>query len=171
MKYLNEDRLGEYLKSIYPNLEFIHDKIVPNSGIRNRPDFRNDDIMLIVEFDGYQHYTTASVILTDLIKDTVYTNMGYKIVRIPYFVQLSRIIILNLFNVDINFDQIYPHGFHDRNAILPADYCELGIDKFKLELIKFNYITGDIIKSLRMKCKCSEDDRLILPRSLTYLLN
>lgn len=53
MTYLTESKLTAELKIIYPELEFIHDKIVPNSGIINRPDFSNDELKLIIEFDGY----------------------------------------------------------------------------------------------------------------------
>lgn len=63
--YLNEKLLEIYLKYIFYNHEIIHNKVVPDSGIKNRPDFRIDSLKLIVEFDGYMHYNCTKTILKD----------------------------------------------------------------------------------------------------------
>ena len=60
--YLTESKLSNLLKEIYPSEEFEHDKKVPNSDINLRPDYRSDELKLIVEFDGYRHYSVSSVI-------------------------------------------------------------------------------------------------------------
>lgn len=52
---------------------------------RKRPDNRNDDLMLIVEFDGLQHNTDPERIMTDRKNTEIYSNLEYKVVRIPYF--------------------------------------------------------------------------------------
>ena len=49
--WLNEEVLGKYLEEIYPEYVFVHDKMVPDSGMKNRPDYRCDELNLIVEFD------------------------------------------------------------------------------------------------------------------------
>lgn len=167
--YLIESRLGEFLKKLYPNHEFIHDKIVPNLGINNRPDYRNDELKLIVEFDGYQHYTSSSYILTDQKKDEIYSGAGYRIIRIPYFVQLSTDVIQNLFEIDFIINQVYPHGFIDKKAILPADFCELGIHRFKSDLERFSFIKQEIIQSLNAKVAELITLRLVFPPSLDYI--
>lgn len=69
--YLTEDNLSEILKVIYPGIEWIRNKTVPDSGLRNRPDFRNDELMLIVEFDGDKHYNSFKTQQRDIIKDRV----------------------------------------------------------------------------------------------------
>jgi len=124
--YLTEEKLGLFLTKLYPNNNFIHNKKVPNSNILNRPDFRCDELMIIVEFDGYQHFTIAKNITIDRMKDEVYSKMGYKIIRIPYFIQLSTTNIKYFFNLDYEYNQTYLNGFIDSKAILPADFCELG---------------------------------------------
>ena len=43
-----------------------------------------------------------------------------KIIRVPYFVQLSSDVIKQLFGIDIDYKQIFPHGFIvDKNEVLP----------------------------------------------------
>lgn len=162
--YLTEDSLYHYLLSIFPDNEIVRNKTVPNTGIKNRPDFRIQELKILVEFDGYQHYTKNNIILTDYKKDNIYTNAGYSIIRIPYFIQLCNNTQLFLFG---KFKPVpyYPHGFIDENCIMPADFCELGLSRFINDLEKFNYIKDEIIKSF--------DDKNInevLPPSLQKVL-
>jgi len=49
-------------------------------------------------------------------------------------------------NVFLNINT--PHGFIDKKAILPTDYCSLGVDRFKRDLKYFSIISQDILKSL-----------------------
>lgn len=165
-EYLTEKSLGVFLKQLYPKHQFINNKVVPKSGLKNRPDFRNEKLKLIVEFDGYRHYSFAKSILIDREKDKTYSQLGYKIVRIPYFVQLSTGIIKLLFDKKLKIGQNYPHGFIDRKAMLPADFCELGIERFKKDLIFFSIIKDDIKLSLENKIKELGNKDLVLPRSL-----
>jgi very-short-patch-repair endonuclease len=150
--FLTESRLEDKLKIIFPNYEFIRDKIIPNSGLRYRPDFRCDELKLIVEFDGPQHYTSARNCLLDIQKDLLYSNLGYRVVRIPNFIQLDTETIKILFDKDIDMELEFPHGFISKNVIPPADYCELGIERFLKEVKKFGpKIQEDISKSLKAK--------------------
>ena len=168
--YLTEKALGEYLTQIFPNHEFIRDKTVPDSKIRNRPDYRNDELMLIVEFDGYRHYSNPDNILVDEHKDDVYEGMGYKIIRIPYFIQMSTDIVKLLFNKNVKIEQIYPHGFIDSKAMLPAFFCELGVTRFKNDLKKFDIVREDIISSLTDKNENNKHINYVLPPSLHNIL-
>lgn len=170
MNYLTEAHLGIELTKIFPNYEFIHNKHVPNSNIKNRPDYRCEELKLIIEFDGYMHYNNAIKIKTEQYKNIIYENMGYSIIRIPYFIQLSSIVIHKLFNINYEYNQLYPHGFIDEKALLPADFCELGILKFIDDLNKFNYVYDDIINSLNQKLNAIGDIDYILPPSIQYLL-
>lgn len=168
--WLNEEKLGEALEIIFPDETFVHDKAVPNSGTRKRPDFRCDNLKLIVEFDGTQHYTDVKWCYDDKEKDDTYTKMGYTIVRIPYFVQLSHDTIEHLFGVDIEFEQVFPHGFIvDKNEVLPADFCSLGYERFLRDIERFSYIKDDILASLHYKYnKYNSDWYRVLP---TYALD
>jgi len=168
--FLTEQKLGEFLKQLYPSEDFIHDRKVIDSNIKNRVDYQCSNLRLIVEFDGYFHYSVPSVILNDQKKDFTYTNLGYKIVRIPYFVQLSTQVIKELFEIDFKIDQSYPHGFIDEKALLPAAFCELGIQRFLSDLDKFSFIKEDIIDSLFKKVNDLKNQMLVLPPSLLYLL-
>jgi len=180
MNYLNEKRLGEILSILYRGCTIIHDKSVPNSNIRNRPDYRIDKHMIIVEFDGYNHYSTTKVIKNDNKKDLVYKSMGYRIIRIPYFIQLNAFTILKMFGISIsdNDNKLindisgkYKHGFIDKKAMLPCDFNTLGIDRFLSDLETFDYCKSDVIDSLRIKCVENNNDmELVLPDGLSFIL-
>jgi len=127
--------LIEYLKIIFPEIDdWIHDKIIPNVSIdgkkvRYRPDFRSETLKMIVEFDGLQHFQNPTKIRMDGVKTELYQNLGYKVVRIPYFIQLTKGVVKKLFDVDINvdlFDENTPSfGIKWNNT--PAFLCQAGI--------------------------------------------
>lgn len=172
--HLTESTLGSTLKDIFPNHEFIHDKIVPNSNCKFRPDYRCDELMTIVEFDGFSHYNSSKRIKSDVIKDNIYSSMGYDIIRVPYFLQLSTDTIASLFKIHHEYEQSYNHGFISSSALLPADFCELGVDKFCNYLLSLQkhqesvYI--DILQSLKIKVQKFSDIDIVMPKSLQYLI-
>lgn len=169
--YLTESNLGKILKDIVPDLEFVHDKAVPDAkNKRRRPDYRCDSEKLIIEFDGDTHYCKAQRIITDAEKDEDYSALGYRIFRIPYFVQMTEQVIKNIFGKDMVFEQVYPNGFIDPKAILPADFCELGISQFLKDLKTFDYYKDEIIESLKNKVKEKGNINHVLPPSLHYLV-
>lgn len=166
-EYLTEKSLGDFLGKYMPAASWIHDKAFIG---RARPDYRSDWLKILVEFDGYQHYTSASRIIKDREKDRLAAEAGYKTVRVPYFVQLSSYTVKTLFGMDIAVEQTYPHGFIDKACILPADFCELGLDKFKNDLDRLPGIKTDIISSLRNKISELGTVEAVVPRSLSFLL-
>lgn len=164
--YLDETKLGQCLAEIFPDYEFVHDKAVPNANISNRPDYRCDELKLIVEFDGYQHYCQIDTIFKDKLKDSVYTNLGYRIVRIPYFVQLTNEVVNYYFGVsDVDMQITFPHGFiAEKSAKLPAEYCSLGIVRFMKELRELHFLQPAIIASLKAKLdKYNRDMTRVFP--------
>ncbi|MBE3658651.1 hypothetical protein BOO92_18435 [Vibrio navarrensis] len=70
----------------------------------------------------------------------------------------------------MEFNQIYEHGFIDKKAILPADYCELGVRQFEQDLATFSAFKSDIVKSLESKISELGNIDLVLPSSLHYLV-
>jgi hypothetical protein len=118
-----------------------------------RPDFISHRKKIVVEFDGYLHYTKAKTILDDMTKDAILLSDGYCVIRVPYFVQLDKRVMNILFGEFLEpFDfNNYPHGFVDQKAVLPADFCSLGVQRFKSDLEKFDYIRDEILDSLKMK--------------------
>ncbi len=165
-KYLNKKELYKALKQIF-NCDFVIDKYVPESGINKYPDFRNDELKLIVEFDSYLHYKKSVLQLSDEEKDEVYSKMGYKVVHIPYFVQLSSVVIKELFGIEMDWKQLYPHGFIEGDSKLPVDFNYYGIHKFRHDLEKFSYIKDDIIESLKTKIELLGSDE-VLPYGMTF---
>ena len=126
---LHRTGLNTYLKTIFPSInDWIHDKAIGEfNGIkyRKRPDYRSEELKLIIEFDGLQHYTKPDVIEKDEINTELYKGFVYKVVRIPYFIQLSNKAVKTLFNIDIAEDlfndSISSMGVEGKNT--PAYLC------------------------------------------------
>lgn len=134
---LHRTGLDQYLKVIFPNKEFIHDKTIPALHSRFRPDYRCEEIKLIVEFDGLQHYTSPKNIKADEIKTKFYEENGYKVVRIPYFIQLSNKAVKTLFDVDVT-EKLFNDKFPSlKDGSTPACLCYAGIERMAREFSKF----------------------------------
>lgn len=109
----------------------MHDDIIPGSDRKLRPDYRSESLKLIVEFDGYPHYKQPDTIKNDAEKTKFYKKLGYKVARIPYFIQLSRSAVKTLLDVDVGcklFDERIPSlGIKGGNS--PAYLCGAGVKK------------------------------------------
>lgn len=103
-------------------------------------------LKLIIEFDGLQHYTKPDIIEKDLKLTEIYKSIGYKVVRIPYFIQLTNKAVKTLFGVDVTeelFDEkISSLGIKGSNT--PAYLCPAGVKRMAEEFRKFpeQYITN-----------------------------
>jgi len=134
-RYLNEKNLGKFIAANITK-NFLHDKPIPDSASRKRFDYILPDQKLIVEFDGDSHFTSAKAIVNDWDKDELAQSFGYKVVRIPYFIQLDDDMINHYFGKYITQEVVkfdfnyYPHGFIDARARTPGDFCELGQQSF-----------------------------------------
>lgn len=123
--------------------------------------FNSRDIL--IEFDGSQHYTE----MKNYLKDREYTqaaeSLGFKVVRIPYFIQLNSKLIayyigapLTKISIDhtflqgfrVNGKDVIPE-FNDTNAqefrntlgyqsVLPNDFCVFGLKRFQDEMISLS---------------------------------
>lgn len=137
---LHRTGLNEYLKVIFPNVDdWVHDKAlgltVNNKVCRKRPDYRSEKLKMIVEFDGIQHYTMPDRIKNDVLSTKFYESLGYKVVRIPYFIQLTNKAVKYFFNVDVK-EPLFNENIHsmdknDRNT--PAFLCGAGVLRMKEE--------------------------------------
>lgn len=133
-KYLTEELLGEILEVLYSNFNWLHDKkFEAVEGIKHnfRPDYCCHELKMCVEFDGPDHFTKANVIQADFKKDSTLRELGYEVIRIPYFVQLDTEGIRYFFNLSAELNYGFKHGFISRGVTLPANFCEQGIWKFK----------------------------------------
>ena len=106
---------------------------------RKRPDYRSETLKLIIEVDGLPHYTNPQNILKDKETTLLYESFGYKVVRIPYFIQLTNNAVKQLFDRDVEeplFDENIPSlGVKGNNT--PAFLCYAGIERMKEEFRKF----------------------------------
>lgn len=136
--------LDEYLEVIFPEIkDWIHDKVIDNlpEGIksRKRPDYRSKTKKLIIEYDGIPHYSDPDQILEDINRNSFYQSLGYKVVRIPYFIQLTNKAVKELFDVDVDeplFDESIPSmGPKGKNT--PAFLCYAGIERMAKEFKRF----------------------------------
>jgi hypothetical protein len=166
-EYLTEVSLGQFLRQRV-DANFVANKPVPGLARRFRPDYHSDLHKLVVEFDGDQHYRSSRVILGDVERDAFFTANGYRVIRIPYFVQLSCAVITHLFgDIAHTKDDFldFPHGFIASTVVMPADFCELGIARFEDDLTCFGYIAAAILQSLREAAAARGDWRTVYPPS------
>ena len=136
---LHRTGLDVYLRTIFPDVEdWIHDKalgLVNGVLYRSRPDYRSEKLKLIIEFDGLQHYTKPNIIEKDLKNTELYKGLGYRVVRIPYFIQLTNKAVKTLFDVDVSeplFDEsVSSLGIEGQNT--PAYLCPAGVGRMAEE--------------------------------------
>ena len=128
--------LEDYLAVIFPDVtDWVHNKGMDDlpKGVKNtrRPDYRSKSKKIIIEFDGLGHYKDPNTILDDEKKDEFYRSIGYKVVRIPYFIQLTNKAVETMFGVVVNeplFNEKIPSmGPEEKNT--PAFLCYAGIRK------------------------------------------
>lgn len=162
-KYLTEEWLGEILKALYPSQEWLHDERfkLKEKTYNVRPDYCCHALKKCIEFDGPDHFTKANVIQADIKKDELLSKLGYEVIRIPYFVQLDEEAIEFFFNLEVDFNYEFEHGFISKSIILPASFCEQGVWKFKEFLFKLSQADKDNIclqikRSLKDKIESSK---------------
>ena len=140
---LHRTGLEDYLLVIFSGIDdWVHDKTlgeINGKKYRSRPDYRSETLKLIVEFDGLQHYTKPDIIEKDYILTKTYSGLGYKVVRIPYFIQLTNKAVKTLFGVNVSeelFQESIPSlGIKGMNT--PAYLCPAGLKRMAQEFKKF----------------------------------
>ena len=94
---------------------------------------------MIIEFDGIWHYSSPNDIERDLKNQKNYELLGYKVIRIPFFIQLTKEVVKTLFNVDVSFDLfkegIPSIGIKCKNT--PAFLCPSGVVRMAIEFKRF----------------------------------
>ena len=136
--------LDEYLAVIFPKVsDWVHDKGIglkyDGKPLKTRPDYRSEFLKLIVEFDGIQHYQSPIKVADDQRKSKVYESLGYTVVRIPYFIQLTKDAVFTFFGVKVDmdlFDNTIPSmGIKGQNT--PAFLCCAGVERMAREFLRF----------------------------------
>lgn len=135
--------LDEYLKVLFPNTnDWIHDKMIGKINgklCRSRPDYRSDSLKIIIEFDGLPHYQKPDIIQKDERNTKMYEGFGYKVIRVPYFIQFTNKSVKEFFDIEIVeklFDEgISSMGIEGKNT--PAFLCPAGIKRMAKEFKRF----------------------------------
>lgn len=137
--------LDEYLNIIFPDIhDWMHDKItgivINGKKCMKRPDYRSATLRLIIEYNGLPHYQNPNIIQKDLNDYSFYEHNGYKLIRIPYFIQLTKDAIYKLFNVEVDSNNSFPDNIASlsiKNRNTPAFLCTAGIQRMASEFKKF----------------------------------
>lgn len=150
-EHLLELSLGDFLRTrIDPDIR--HTPTLRIAGRIRKPDWYSEKKKLLVEFDGPLHYTKSSIACRDCDQDRRAEQEGYRIIRIPYFIQLDDNAIKYFFNeltYDFSAFNTYPHGFIHSNVVFPADFCGFGIERYHVEFNDLpQRIAEDIIGSM-----------------------
>lgn len=173
--------LEEYLSAIFPDAHWIYDSMIPKDIVhgrlpgyplkRFRPDARCEELSLIVEFDGTAHYQDQSVVLADREKDRWLMGLGYKVVRIPYWIQLSNRMIEFWFGVMMPtemctlVDSFYDTPDHGLSVCI-GSMSEAGREWFLDQVTSYpvdvqNIVMADIIHCLRDRADTVHGDYIL----------
>lgn len=160
--------LKDYLEVIFPHNTFEYNVSLKKDESPSDVEYKRykcdalcRDLKLVVEFDGLNHYMDSHAVLNDFKRDLWFESIGYKTIRIPYWIQLSQDVVRDLFGVCLehplceiaySFYNIFTQKVN--LDILPGNMCELGRQRFITEYYKFStdvrvQINKDLRKCLR----------------------
>lgn len=182
--YLTQQKLSNSISLMcsWCNIEFLGNELkIVNSRRRFDCGFKFGSQLYFIEFDGFKHYTDALQIKIDREKDKLCFDNNIILIRIPYWIQLtnetlryyfkSKFATQFIFN-GVDIIQDYKHGFIDSKCILPASFCELGINRFKEEFLELpNVIKNEICNSIQEKILEMKDIQYVIPNILNGYLN
>jgi hypothetical protein len=167
--YLTEASLTRGLREIV-GADWLGGQVrVP--GVRGVCDvaFRAGDRVVIVEYDGPDHYCNSLKIKADRAKDETVARAGARLVRFPYWVQLDGQTLTHFFALVARVRTTFPHGFIT-TKYYPASFCELGIARFERELATLpESVRRDVEESLRERAR-EHGAEYVVPTTLRRLL-
>ena len=168
--YLLQRKLESALKQMVGEENWCGRELrVPDSRRRWDMAYKIQSHTTVVEFDGDQHYWDSLKIKVDAEKDAVAHSLGYSVVRIPYWVQLTTETAQHYFGIQAQISQDFPHGFIT-TKIFPASFSEMGVSRFSRELSALPENTNyAVISSLRDRAQ-EHGAKYVLPPSLHHML-
>lgn len=194
-EYLNESNLQVLLEFLYPNGTWVKNQTIPKEVYSKRaliaeeltlgrrmfrPDYRNEEESIIVEFDGIAHYQDSQVIFNDISKEIYYEELGYKFIQIPYFVQPTKSVVKEFFNIEVENDLTdMKNGFNivngKLNKSLPASFSEHGVRRFisefnRLDISSQNQIIESLYENYSLSLSSTISAISVLPVSLINFL-
>jgi len=109
--YLTEGKLKTALQQLLVDVWVGGQVVLPGSRRRFDMAFRSNGPTILVEYDGDEHYRHSMKIKADREKDMLALTNGFRLIRIPYWVQLDSIMARHWFGIELHIDQSFPHGF------------------------------------------------------------
>lgn len=194
--YLSEKNLLKVLEYLYPEENWVHNKAIPKEIVKERlrenehepdiyeyllkrkfrADYRSEELSIVVEFDGIQHYQSSEAMWNDANKIFYYESLGYTFIQIPYFVQPTIEIVKQYFNKDIEESLTEKmNGFNidneKLNRNLPSSFSEDGVRRFMVEFINFDEkVKDEILFTLYQNYSLAGNSMRVLPLSLIRFL-
>ena len=168
--YLVQSKLESAIKQIVGDGWRGRELRVPGTKRRWDMAYEMDRKTTVIEFDGDEHFWNSLKIKVDREKDKIAADVGYTVVRIPYWVQLTTETLKFYFGLEAEIEQSFPHGFISKKALLPASYCELGIDRFRNEIKALpSTVRNAVIASLQDRIK-EHGMEYVIPKTLNDLI-
>jgi very-short-patch-repair endonuclease len=147
--HLTEEKLAAALREMVGSAWVGTQVSLPGSKRRFDMAYERDGMKVLVEFDGDAHYRDTLKIKIDVEKDALAAQHGLRVVRVPYWVQLERVTAHYWFDLEVDIQQSFAHGFIV-SKLFPASYCELGVARFKRELYALpESVRHAVVRSMR----------------------
>jgi hypothetical protein len=167
--YLTEVKLSKSLQQLLPDRWLGNQTRVVDGRQRWDMSYQCDGIITVVEYDGDEHYRHSIKIKGDRAKDEAARIQGCRVVRFPYWIQLDNLTLAHYFGLEAQVEQSFPHGFIT-TKLFPASFCELGIERFRAELLTIPVIVREaVILSLRERV-ADYGLQYVLPKSLVDII-
>jgi hypothetical protein len=168
--YLTEHKLAAALQTLLGDRWVGRQLALPGSRRRFDMAFRANGTTVLVEYDGDEHYRDGMKIKADRQKEALASQHQMQLVRVPYWIQLDSDMATHWFGLDAAIEQSFPHGFIT-TTLFPASFCELGVQRFQLELDSLpNRIRLAVISSLRERA-VEHGIEYVLPSQLRSLVS
>lgn len=182
-KYLREKTddststsLKTYLDHLYPVDIFIYDERIPPDvfdrrnklGIKQhayKPDARCEELNLVIEVDGLPHYQSSATVFADISKDMYYKQLGYSVIRIPYWLQITPEFCKHVLHKDVQeacnlyfsfFDvkdaNQYIHCYAGAASCI-GSMCEIGRYRFIEQFNKLDQSLQNIVMTDILTCR------------------
>ena len=131
--YLVQSKLESAIREIVGESSWMGREVkLPDSRRRWDMAYESHGRTVVVEFDGDEHYRNTLKFKIDEEKDADAKKHGVRVVRIPYWIQLTTETLAHYFQLSAEVVQNFPHGFIE-TKIFPASYCEMGVRRFQRE--------------------------------------
>ena len=167
--FLTEPKLATALQALVGDAWAGAQVALPGSRRKFDMAFRSGETMILVEYDGDDHYRDSMKCKADREKDVLAAANGASLVRVPYWVQLDSVTLGHWFGLEADVVQDFPHGFIT-TKLFPASFCELGVERFRRELNGLpTAIRDSVIESLRARC-VEHGTEYVVPTGLRDLL-